>query len=119
MLTGHAWWFYFDSLKRKDLPLAPFETTIKSRFLTLKRTGALLRECDLLTLMSIMLLHTNDSLSKCLEVLIEKLSDIQSSLPTEYRSKTILKKNLLSFIEDVKDYQLAYHKSADTVQGVM
>lgn len=119
MLTGHARQFYFDSLKRKNLSLVELEAAVKSRFLTPERTRALLREWEALSLMSIMSLHTSKSASSCLELLIEKLSDIQSSLPIEYRNETILKNKLLNAVKDVKDCQLAYHKPADTVQGVI
>lgn len=57
--------------------------------------------------------------SQCLELLIEKLSDIQTSLPQDYRSETILRNKLLNSVRDVEACRLAYHKPADTVQGVI
>lgn len=119
MLTGHARQFYFDSLKRKDMSLVELQAAMKSLFLTPERTRALLRGWNALSLMAIMFLHTNESPSSCLKLLIEKPSDIQSSLLTEYRNETILENKLLNAVKDVKNCQLAYHKPTDAVQGVV
>lgn len=56
--------------------------------------------------------------SSCLELLIEKLSDIQTTLPDEYRHETILRNKPLNEAINVESCQLAYHRPADTIQGV-
>lgn len=53
-----------------------------------------------------------------LEVLIEKLSDIQTSRSFEYRFKIILQLTLLNAVNDFDSSQLLYYKPANTEQDV-
>lgn len=50
-------------------------------------------------------------------MLIEKLSDIQTSLPLEYRNGKILLDKLPNALRDVESCRLAYHKTASMIQG--
>lgn len=119
MLIGNARQYYFDNLKSESLDLSSLEKAIKMRFQTPERTRALLREWEMVTLNSIIASNTSKSPTECLELLIEKLSDIQTSLPKEYRSEIILRNKLLNAVRDVESCRLAYHKPAETVQGVI
>lgn len=55
--------------------------------------------------------------SESLEVLIRRLYDIKTLLPTGYFKKTILKNKLLNSTRDMEYYCLASHKPANTLQG--
>lgn len=63
--------------------------------------------------------NSSESLSECLQILIEKLPDIKTTLPNEYHDETILQNKLLDAILDVVSCQLANHELADTVQDVI
>lgn len=118
MLMGNARQFYFDSLKKKNLSIEELEMADKSRFKTPERVHALLREWESLSLKSVTTSSLKNSLSACLKNLIERLSDIQSSLPAKYHSEKILLYKILNAVRDVESCKLAYHKPADIVQGV-
>lgn len=92
---------------------------VNSRFHTLERMSALHREWGSLTLRRVMSAHSDKMPSACLEVLIEKLSDIETSLPALYCNETLLISKLLNAVRDVEDCLLAYHKPVDTGQGVI
>lgn len=63
--------------------------------------------------------NADKSPSTCLELLLSRISDIQAALPDEYRDDKILRDKLLNAVQDVIDCLQAYHKPADTVQGVI
>lgn len=119
MLTGHARQFYFDSVKKKNLDLDGLVSEIKSRFITPEKTRALLREWEGLNLKDVIISKPGHSSSACLEFMIERLTDIQSSLPQEYQHEIILRNKILNGVKDVDACRLAYHKPAETVQGVI
>lgn len=115
MLIGNACQDYLDVLERQNLTLSEPELTIKSRFMTPERTRALLREWKSVSLASILTSNMRKSLLLSLELFTERLSDIQASLPPEYRNRTILCNKLLNAVKDIDACKPAYHKSADTV----
>lgn len=119
MLCKEARQYYLDTLRIQKLPLDELVRRIKERFHTPERTRALLREWDNLSFTIVKSKFPSSSLSECLEMMISKLTDIQSSLPSEYRNDTILRNKLLNSVRDVAECRLAYHKPADTVQGVI
>lgn len=119
MLIGNARQYYFDSLKPCNLNHKGFEDAMKSRFQTPERTRALIREWDTLTLNKLVASNPTKTHSESLELLIGKSSDIQTALPSEDRNETIMKNKLLNAVRDVESCRLAYHKPADTVQGVI
>lgn len=95
------------------------ELTVNSRFQTTKHTCALLWEWKALALKKIMVTNTEKEPSTCHESLFEKLLDIQTSLPSEYRSERILHNKLLNAVRDFESCLLAYHKHTDAVQEVI
>lgn len=119
MFTGHARQFYFDHLKREKLTFGELENEVRKRFMTPERMRALLRGCDSISVTHVLDTDPEKSSSSCLEMMIERLSNIQSALPVEYRNETVLLKKLLNAARDVDSSQFAYLKPADTVQGVI
>lgn len=92
-IIGNECEYYFSSLKhKKNLDITSLELTMKTRFLTPEHTCALLREQELLNLNSVMITNSFKSLSECLEILIKKLCDIQTSLPNEHRNENYCRK---------------------------
>lgn len=86
-------------------------------FQTPERTRAFLREWDGLTLESIVSKNCSKSPTKCLKMLITKLTDTQSSLQKEYCNDTILRNKLLNAIRNFESCHLAYHKRPGTFQS--
>lgn len=94
-------------------------TAVKTRFKTPEQSRTLLREWDSLSLTKIMDLYSGRDPSFCMELLIGKLSDIQYSLLQECHREAILRKRILNAAKDVEACKLAYHRPADTIQGVI
>lgn len=117
MFTGRELQFYFDFAQRKNLDFEALCLEIKGRFITAERTRALLSEWNSLSLKSVIAKGGCSSDQNYLEKLVSKLQDIQSALPTEYKSKEILK--LLNSIKDIDACQLAYYKPANILQGLI
>lgn len=88
MLTSHARQYDFDTLKYQNLYLCGLEIGMESRLLAPERTRALLREWESLSLTRIIACQSDLSASACLELPLEELSDIQTSLSLEYRNET-------------------------------
>lgn len=63
--------------------------------------------------------RVNRSPSQCLQILIEKIFDIQALLPSEYRKKTILRNKLFDAVKEVSFCQFAHYNPANTVQDVI
>lgn len=116
MLCEKARQFYLDTLRPRKLSLPELVSKTKERFHTPECTLALLQEWDNLSLTTVKSKNPSCSPSECLERMIIKLTDIQSSLPSEYRNDTILHNKSLNAIRDVAECRLAYHKPAETVQ---
>lgn len=118
MLVGNARHFFFDSLS-KILNLMSLAEGVEERFQTPERTRALLFEWEALSLKDVTTTNRDKTPSACLEVLIAKLADIQTSFLKEHRHDTILWNKLLNAVGDIEDSHLAYHKPAESVQGVI
>lgn len=73
----------------------------------------------MLSLLVLVFTKIDKSTLECLEILIEKMADIQFSLTDEYRSDKIFRDKLLKTVKDVDEGRLAYQKPADTVKGVI
>ena len=119
MLCGNAIQFYLKNVKGHHHTFAECVNAIKSRFVTKESSRSLLREWDTLTLNKVMEDNTEKSATDCLELLVTRLQEIQSSLPTDYHSDIILSNKLLNAISDVEACRLAYQKPADTLQGII
>lgn len=65
-----------------------------------------------------MALNTENFQSACLKLLIEEPSEIQASLPTEYRNEVILYK-LLNSVRDVRACQLGFQRPGRSIHGVI
>lgn len=63
--------------------------------------------------------NSEKTASTCLEFLTTKLTDIQASLPNDYRNDIILQNELLNAVKVVDECRLVYHKPSNTVQGVI
>lgn len=70
-------------------------------------------------LYSFIVMYGDKSSSDCLELLISRLQDIQSSLLVEYKSDEILKDKLLNDIKYIDAFRLAYYKAVQTLQGLI
>lgn len=92
---------------------------VKESFITPKRTRALICKWKFFILKGIIAQKVTKSPSAYLELLIKKLSDIQTSLSPKYRNETIFRDKLSNTVKDVSSRQLAYHKPDDTVQSVI
>lgn len=119
MLTGNACHFWFDYISPKNLDLIALATAIKKRFQTTERTRALLREWDTMSLKEIMDVNADKTPSVCVELFITTLTDIQTSLPKEYRNDMILWNKLLNAKRKVDNCRVAYQKSAESFHGVI
>lgn len=110
--------FYFQNLKAKqqDLHFLAFET--RARFKTEERTRAFLREWDGLTLLSVSRHNSSKALSDCLQFLVTRLSEIQSSPPEEYQNDGIMPDKLFNAVLDVTICSLAYQMPSATLRGV-
>lgn len=93
--------------------------SMKDRFQTGERARAFLRDWETTSLTSIMSKNNGKLPSVCLDILIDKLSEIKVSIPLEYRNDTIMKKRLLKAVKDVDACKLAYQKPLDSLQGIM
>lgn len=118
-LTGHVSQLYVNVSTLKNLSLMELEAAVKSQILAPERTRTLLWEWGALSTTTTTSTNTDKSPSRCQEQVIIKVSDIQTSLPLEYRNETILKIKLLNAVKDVRAYQQVYHKPAKTAQGVI
>ena len=92
---------------------------MKTIFHKPERLRALVREWDSLSLNVVMSQASDKTPYECLEMLIAKMSYIQSSLPEEYRIDSIFRDKLVNAVRHVNDCRVAYQKPADTVQGVL
>lgn len=119
MIFGAARQYYFDSLKVKGLYLPGLVEAVKERFYTSERTCTLLREWDAIFLSSVMARNIWKEPSECLDSLLNRLQDIQLSLPSEYKNDTIIRNKLLNSVKDVESCKLAYFKPAPTLGGVI
>lgn len=108
MLIDHERTFYFQILKEKELDLQSIASETRAQFQTEERTTDLLREWDGLTLLSVCRASPSKTLSDSLQSLILRLSDIQSSLPEQYRNDVIVRDKLLKSIRDVTVCRLVY-----------
>lgn len=119
VLEWHGLQYYFDFLKQKNLYLEELEQVVREWILTPKCTHALLCKWESFNLNEIITEQAIKSLSACLRVIAEKLSNIQTSLPPEPLSERILCNKLLNAVKDVSSWQPVYYMLADTVQGVI
>lgn len=119
MLTEPASTFYQDYLRQKNLSLTELADAMKESLQPPERKRALLREWNSLTLKTMFESNIDKSPVECLELLITRLSEIQSNLQTEHRKDTILRDRLLIATLEVDACRLAYHKPSDTLQGVI
>lgn len=94
ILTGMARQLYLDVLRPKSMS-------------TPERRGALLREWDSISLKFILFNSLDQSPSDRIDLLVSKLSDIQTSLPEDYQSDTILRDKLINPVRAVSDCLLA------------
>lgn len=86
MLFGRALQYYFDELQGKRLTFEQLCSGIRKRFLTEELTRALLRKWESITLQSIMTKNIEKNTTKCLEILVAHLHDIQSRLSKKFES---------------------------------
>lgn len=63
--------------------------------------------------------NRDKSLTVCVETIIKILTDIQASLPKEYRSDTILRNMFLNAVRDADTCPPACHKPSKTLQGII
>lgn len=119
MLAGAARLFYLDVLRPKFWSLSDLAQSLKEQFHMSERRCALVRKWNALSLRALMSTKIDKNPSECLEILLEKKADIQSSLPNDSCSDKILGDKLLKPVRDVDDCRLPYHKPADTVKGVI
>lgn len=108
-----------ENVKTRNLSLYELVIKTKERIYMAKRTRALLRERDNLSLTTIKLKNPSCLPSECLKRIISRLTDIQLLLPSEYRYDTIFRNKLLDPVRDVVKCRPAYHKPAKTVQGLI
>lgn len=79
---------------------------VKEQFETNKCKRALLLEWKALRLKDVFTTNRDETPSAFLEMLIAKLTDIQTSLIKEYRNDTILRSKLLNAVSNVDDCRL-------------
>lgn len=111
MLCSAASQYYFDHLQGKDLSLQEMAKRLSKRFQTGERTRALLREWESLSLPYVINQNLGKPATDCLELLVNRLAEIQVCLPMEYRNDTIFKNKLLNAVKDVESCRLAYQKT--------
>lgn len=119
MLSGEARQFCLDPIRPQKLLLDEMIKKTKERLNTAKRTRVLLWELEQLSFSIVKSKNLTCSQSEFLEKIVSELTNIQSSLPSEYRNDTTLQNKLLNAVRDISECCLVYHKPADTVQGVI
>lgn len=119
MLIKQARHFHFNALKSQFLDMDVLVVAMKSCFATFEHRGALLRKWKPLGLLLVMSLWNYSFSSTCLENLIEKLIDIQSSLPQKYRHESTFSNKFLNPIKDAEACIPAYHKPSDSLLVVI
>lgn len=119
MLAGNARQSFFNTLSNKNMDLMALSKGVKERFQTFEWTRVSLLEWESLTLDGVLTNNQEKTPSVCPEFLISKLTDIQTSLPKEYRNDTMLRNEWLNAVRKVEDCRLAYHKPTESVQGKM
>lgn len=62
--------------------------------------------------------NVGKSSTDCLEILVNRLAEIQDCLPKEYRNDTIFKK-LLNAVKNVESCRPTYQKPAESLQGII
>lgn len=90
MPIGNARQYYFDTLKLENVDLQALQNIIKDRFQTPELTRSIVREWNSLTFHNIVSINLSKYSSESPEILIEKLSEIQTYRPSEYRNEIIL-----------------------------
>lgn len=118
-MKGVARQFYFDNLQSKFLNPDEFAQAVLKRFETPEITRALLGEWNGLKFNKVVSMNVEKAGSEFLEVFITRLADIQSSLPVEYPNDIIFRNKLFNAVQNVDAFRLAYHKPAETVQGLI
>lgn len=77
-------------------------SSVRKRFEPEERSREMLREWDDLSIPLIIRQKPNKSKLDYLNILVSRLSDIQTPLPNEYHSEIILKNKLLNSIKDLE-----------------
>lgn len=119
VLTGTTRQSYLDFRLPNDRPLDALARYMRDRFHTPENCRSLVYEWYLLSIFVSKLFFPDRKPIECPELLIDKMSNIQSSLPDKNRSDTIFRDTLSNAVRNDNKCQLFYNKPADIVQGVI
>lgn len=119
ILRGLALQHYFDALQGRVFDLIDLVQATRERFITPEYTRALIQQWDDTTLHTVMTSSRDKTGNECLEILVSKLQNIQSSLPTPYKREEILHNKLLNAVKNIEACKLAYFKPADLLSGLL
>lgn len=106
------------SWKKTQLNLHFLATAIRARFQTEKETRALHLDWDRLALLSRNRDNQSKTLTNCLQMLISRFSNIQSSFPEQYHNRVVMRDKLMDTIYNLNVWHLQYQKSFATLKGV-
>lgn len=110
---------FSDKRQGTDMSLDNMALRTTERFETAEHTRALLREWKSAILSLVITENKGKSGVECVHILVNRLKDLQASLPIEYRSQAQFRDKSVNAARYVKAYRLACYKPADTVPGVI
>lgn len=108
-----------DSPQNKGLMCNELVFPVRKCFITAKPTRAQIREWASTTFENSIKKNWGRKTTDWLQLLVNKLQDLQSSLPTAYKSEDILYNKTLNEVKDVEAYKLSHFKPADKVSGLI
>jgi len=119
MLKGRASRFYYSSLTTKE-PIT-FETMVcatKVHFETEENRQLYMSDWRETTYPRIIAANPSKSRLECLQLLYDKLQQVQEGLSKEYQQDYNLREQVISACRGVKECSLALYNPADTYEGV-
>lgn len=106
--------FNLDLFRRMEMDLNALE-----RFEALECMRALLRKWEGHFLPSMLRRNERRSACNCLEMMIVRLSDIQTSLSKTFQIETVMMRNTLNVVKEFEPCKIAYQKLSDSLQGII
>lgn len=118
MLKGRAATFYYSNLCGKNLTFDEMVRYTRLHFETDEHQQQYLLEWKSLSLQRMVNEHPDKNMLQCLELLFDKLQNIQQGLGNDYMSDRTIRDQVISACQGVQECKMALQKPAATFEGI-